>query len=411
MMMPSESKDVEEKSLVELKAIKSQGWSEIMSTLTTLTRKRGVAKTVVSALVEEVYQWTLEEEFLKDESKVIEVLEFLCELTEGKIFVEVVRARVMNRLANYKEMSGDVPGAKSLLQDLQVESFTTMDTREKTEFIINQMRLILATKDYIRVEIASRKLSKKALDKEGLEDLKINYYHYLLAFHLHEGNYHQASECYAEIMDTTTYGADPELLSTAFTSRSLLAILEIATDETRELKSKLLQVYEEQTTIQNCDAAVCVKNLISSLLNSELTLWPLSEQEEASLKENVIFKDEPHQGGEARFKLLASRILEKNLCILSQTHRRVTLGAISQLVVAAEDEVERVLVSLIGVGTIKAKIDRPAATVVFVDSKNATPVASVDSAGANLSSALSLINSVVHQVARENMLLDQRKVQ
>ncbi len=51
--------------------------------------------------------------------------------------------------------------AADILQELQVETFGSMDKREKTDFILEQMRLCLAKLDYQRVLIISKKISGK----------------------------------------------------------------------------------------------------------------------------------------------------------------------------------------------------------------------------------------------------------
>lgn len=47
----------------------------------------------------------------------------LISVTEGKIFVEVERARLTRLLAKDKEDSGDIAGASDILQELQVGYF------------------------------------------------------------------------------------------------------------------------------------------------------------------------------------------------------------------------------------------------------------------------------------------------
>ena len=41
-----------------------------------------------------------------------------------------------------------------------------MEKREKTDFILEQMRLMLARKDYIRMQIISKKINTKYFDDE-----------------------------------------------------------------------------------------------------------------------------------------------------------------------------------------------------------------------------------------------------
>lgn len=58
--------------------------------------------------------------------------------------------------------------AADILQELQVETFGSMDKREKVDFILEQMRLCLAKSDYIRTQIISKKINTKFFaDKEN----------------------------------------------------------------------------------------------------------------------------------------------------------------------------------------------------------------------------------------------------
>lgn len=44
-----------------------------------------------------------------------------------------------------------------------------MEKRDKAEFLLEQLRLTLATRDLIRTGIIARKVTKKVLEEEGLE--------------------------------------------------------------------------------------------------------------------------------------------------------------------------------------------------------------------------------------------------
>ena len=58
------------------------------------------------------------------------------------------------------------------MQELQVETYGGMERQEKTEFILEQMRLCLLNKDYIRVQIISKKISARYFESEE-EDVSI----------------------------------------------------------------------------------------------------------------------------------------------------------------------------------------------------------------------------------------------
>lgn len=52
---------------------------------------------------------------------------------------------------------------------MQVETFGQMDRVEKTEFILEQIRLVLDKKDYIKAQILSNKISRKAIKEADFQ--------------------------------------------------------------------------------------------------------------------------------------------------------------------------------------------------------------------------------------------------
>lgn len=115
-----------------------------------------------------------------------------------QIYVEVERARLTHILAQMKENEGEVTEAADILQELQVETYGSMEKREKVwwncriscgetiqlicrsllqvELILEQMRLCLAKKDFIRTQIISKKISIKFFEEKDTHDLKLKFY-------------------------------------------------------------------------------------------------------------------------------------------------------------------------------------------------------------------------------------------
>lgn len=70
-------------------------------------------------------------------------------------------------LSKLKEAAGDVNAASELMQELQVETFGSMERREKVDFILEQMRLLKAQDDWEKMAIVSKRINLKWLaDKE-----------------------------------------------------------------------------------------------------------------------------------------------------------------------------------------------------------------------------------------------------
>jgi hypothetical protein len=51
---------------------------------------------------------------------------------------------------------GDISGACDMIQDVHVETYGSLSKKEKAEYILQQIRLNLLKKDYVRALIQSR---------------------------------------------------------------------------------------------------------------------------------------------------------------------------------------------------------------------------------------------------------------
>lgn len=108
------------------------------------------------------------------------------------MYAELELARMTRILADMKEKDGDIVGAAEIMQELSVETIGSMESREKLEFILEQVavvnvfhehgiqtvrsgviqvRLCLLKKDYIRAEIIAKKVTDKQINKEDLQVL------------------------------------------------------------------------------------------------------------------------------------------------------------------------------------------------------------------------------------------------
>jgi 26S proteasome regulatory subunit N5 len=171
------------------------------------------------------------------------VIETLRTVTEGKIFVEVERARVTKILSDIKKEQGELKAAKDILCELQVETFGSMERREKTEFILAQVALCIEDDDWTQAGILSRKISTKYLSRkpkkspaelekekadrekkrakgddvpepiaDDVTDLKLRYYELQITLAKHDDKYLDACKHYRQVLDTEAVEEDPAKL-------------------------------------------------------------------------------------------------------------------------------------------------------------------------------------------------------
>lgn len=156
-------------------------------------------------------------------------------VTEGKIYVEVERARLTHRLAKIREEEGDIDESANIIQELQVETYGSMDKREKVELILEQMRLCIAKQDYIRTQIISKKINTKFFEDETaqvstvsqlinhqalltrvcvsiyvcvMQDLKLKYYRLMMQLDEHDGSYLATCKHYRAVLNTPSIQND-----------------------------------------------------------------------------------------------------------------------------------------------------------------------------------------------------------
>jgi 26S proteasome regulatory subunit N5 len=160
-------------------------------------------------MIQEAMKFVDETHDMKLKLELIDTLRTVC---DGKIFVEVERARLTRTLVNIKESEGKIVEAAELLQELQVETYGSMEKREKTDFILEQFRLCMAKKDYTRAQIISRKISIKFFDDPSYSDLKIRFYNLMIEHSLFGNEYLKTCKNYRSLYDTASVKEDENQL-------------------------------------------------------------------------------------------------------------------------------------------------------------------------------------------------------
>ena len=64
------------------------------------------------------------------------------------------------------------------------------------------MKLVLMRNDFVRLQILSKKISKKAISEAGLETQKIQFYSFLVRYHVNEKESMEVAKSYQTIFDT-----------------------------------------------------------------------------------------------------------------------------------------------------------------------------------------------------------------
>lgn len=79
------------------------------------------------------------------------LLTTLREVSEGKLFLEREYSKCTRMLCEMLEEDGKADEATKLIQEIQIETYGSLEMKEKVEFILYQMKLVLQRNDFVRL--------------------------------------------------------------------------------------------------------------------------------------------------------------------------------------------------------------------------------------------------------------------
>ncbi|KAJ2919264.1 hypothetical protein MD484_g1181, partial [Candolleomyces efflorescens] len=355
------------------------------STITLLSKKHGQLKAAIQAFVEQAIEWLPEIKERDGEERWLELLETLRSVTEGKIFLETPRARVTLLLSHYhenlslsstaKDPKAAIQTASDLLSELQVETYSSMERREKTEFILEQMRLLIkvarqkdaevgkkGTKDllgggeaeWVKVRVGGRKVNEEFLKEKDNEDLKLKYYDMMIQHALNQDAYLDVAKYYYKVWETPSIKEDVNNKGKAALEH--ISYYMVLAPHTNEQSDMLHHLYVDPA-LQKLELQY---NLTKCFVTKELMRWPGIEALYGKfLQKTPVFSQEK------RWEDLHTRVIEHNIRVVAEYYTRITLVRLSSLLDLTPKETEAILSRLVVSGTVWAKIDRPAGIISF----------------------------------------------
>lgn len=374
----------------------SNNWELMNEQITTLTKKHGQMKQAIVVLIQEAIAVINEDKAagLDTETK-ISVIETIRQVTEGKIFVEVERARVSRTLAHIKDAQGNVDAATEILGELQVETYGSMDMREKTEFILEQVHLYIRKGDFVQALIVSRKIVPRYFNNKEVDDLKLKYYDLMIQIGLHDGNYLDVCQYYRHVYETDSVHEDATKWKPVLENIVLFIILAPFDN----LQSDLIHKIELDPRIEQISF---YQELIKCFTANELMRWPkIDEIYGPELKHHSVF-DVKTSYGKTRWDDLRKRVIEHNIRVIAKYYMRITTSRLMDLLDLPERETEEFLSKMVTQGTIYARINRPERVVTFAKPKDPNDV--LNEWGANISTLLSHIETIGHLITKEEMM-------
>lgn len=321
----------------------------------------------------------------------MKLMETLRDITEGKVFLEVERARVSRLMSDMLYAKGDVNKAADTLQDLAVETFGSLSRREKVEFILEQMRLNVERNDMARANMLSRKVNVKFFEDEEQQGLKLLYYELMIKIGMHDGKHLDVCKCYREVLNTPSVRADEQKSKEVLRHVIIFLILSPFDNEQSDLVSRV-----EST--ESLDTVPEYKSLLKCFTTPELMRWPgIEALYGPMLRQLAVFSGSPE--AEERWKQLHARVVEYNIQVLAKYYTQIRLERLAQLLDLPMDKAEEALADLVVKKTTHARIDRPAQIVNFQAPMTDAEVLNYWSN--DMSKLLQTIEKVSHLVEKE----------
>eukprot|EP00124_Ichthyophonus_hoferi_P003799 Ihof_evm7s355 gene=Ihof_evmTU7s355 len=317
-----------------------------------LSKRRGQLKLAVTKMVQKACDIV---DQITEMDKKLDLIDTLRDVTAGKIYVEIERARLTMKLALIKERQGSVAEAAEILQELQVETFGSMEKQEKIEFILEQMRLCLAKGDSIRTQIISKKINPRTFEKNQFQAEKLRYYKLMVQMCEQDNAFLDICKYYRAIYDTPSVQEDPVQWKDLLQNIVLYVVLSPYDNEQNDLVHRI-------NADKKLEEIPLYKELLQSFVTQEVQKWALTkEMFSTELSTTACFKNNPH----SRWEELKKRVNEHNLRVIAKCYTRITTSRLSTLLELTEDETEEHVSRLVTSKMVYAKIDRPAGIVNF----------------------------------------------
>lgn len=399
-------------AIVEI-CFESKDITSLQEHIELLSKRRGHLKSAITKMVEKACEYV---DTFSDIDEKVKYIGVLREVTDGKIYVEVPRARLTLKLAYIKESKGETTEAASVLQELQVETFGSMEKKEKVMFILEQIRLSIYTKDYVRSQIISKKISTRMLEHKDYQQEKIKFYKLMVDLAKAENNTLEACKHYLALYNTECVKQDELLWKNVLRKAIGFLVLSEYNNEQHDLINRMLNESLSQGYFNNIKTSLPLyKEILDSFVRKEIIKWDIfsecfvTELKSKSWKEDNVVNDAadkpakdlpkltityaqtvggnsmdvdklnppkpavvtPKGGSESeRIETLKNRVIEHNIRVIASYYTRISSKRMTHLLGISADETEKFVSNMVVNKVIFAKIDRPAGIVVFTKDDN-----------------------------------------
>lgn len=358
-----------EKVMIEIiERVKARGdWEAVGEWVQVLAKRRRQPKQSIVGMVQHTMTYL---ESLERNHPLLSTLRQVC---EGKIYLEIEFARLTKRLSENYELANNLEKSSSLLQEVQVETYGSMDKSEKLNFLLEQLRLLLALKDFIRFHIISKKVNKKILDEAGMEENKIRFLKYMILYYDNQKDYMNVALSYKSIS---------EVILNSYEGQQAL----------QEMVIHLLLVPYSAEQID------LLRRIPEGIDPDLATVVSILTGKELGRPSNTV----QNLMTEEKWRILQKRINQHNIRTVQVYYKRITLKRISELLEMTLEDAEGEIRDMVSYMGFSAKINRLEGFVYF--SKKTDAHEQLNEWGNDIYSLLNKLEEVTHLIHRESII-------
>jgi hypothetical protein len=316
------------------RCISDSRWSELGTNLTILAKRRGFSRRAISESLKLALDALPQ---ISDDAVKLTLVKVLHEVTSGKIFLEVERARLTRLLVADLESKGELVNAMNMLQDLRLEILTSMDMKERQALMLLQFRLCLEANDTLRATLCSEKIKDQKIEDDGL---RLQFLELLIRYHENfTREFLPLAESWFAIYSINNDGK-------ALLNGIVYGVLAGHTPEQRAYLQKLKALKDISLFPEG-------RAVLGVFLGQDLVPWPEFEP-----KFRAIIPD-------GCAELMRKRVIEHSLRVVAAYYTRIRLSRLAELEQISVDELENRIIDLVFNEGFYAKIDRPQGVITF----------------------------------------------
>jgi len=359
--------------LVKLRyAFDRHEYGRVREWLLMLCKRRGQAKKSTVDMIDLVMNTFLNQLPTREEK--FTFLQTLREACEGKMFLEREYASCTRKLIEMLEEDGKTDEAALTIQEIQIETYGSLKNQEKVDFILYQMKLVLQRNDFVRLQILSRKISKKAINEKGLETQKIQYFTFLVKYYINEKEIMDVARSYQTIFETyskaeealrATLDPTGELKAKAFQNYIIYLMIAPYSDDKINLLKEI-----ETTYPREFEAEELLAKFVKKFLTFEICPFSEGEVEQQMLRFEP-FQEMTHNAKTHMIELFR-QMIQHNIRVMERYYSRIKLDRLSILLGVSVERTEVELGDMVVKKRIAAKINRLEGLVVFSKKKQFT---------------------------------------